>query len=89
MFGNLVNELLPSFQEEETDALEEHSIGGNDVLPNGNLRISSDAGKSAQGLSSPLFPEVDTLLSLFKDSCTKLVDLRKQVYCWDCKSWIV
>ena len=49
----------------------------NDVLPNGNLRIPSDASKSAQG---PLFPEVDALLSLFKDSCRELVDLQQQVH---------
>ncbi|KAA8538589.1 hypothetical protein F0562_028217 [Nyssa sinensis] len=80
LFGNLVNELLPSYQEEETDSLEGHSnFGGSDVLANGNFRIPSDAGKSAQGLSSPLFPEVDALLSLFKGSCTKLIDLRKQI----------
>ncbi|XP_059635018.1 exocyst complex component SEC10b-like isoform X2 [Cornus florida] len=78
LFGNLVNELLPSYQEEETDSLEGHSNVGDD-LPNGNMRIPSDAGKSAQGPSSPLFPEVDALLYLFKDSYTKLVDLRKQI----------
>ena len=78
MFGNLVNELLPSFQEEEADSSEGHgNIGMNDVLPNGNLRIPSDASKSAQG---PLFPEVDALLSLFKDSCRELVDLQQQVH---------
>ncbi|XP_059650898.1 exocyst complex component SEC10b-like [Cornus florida] len=72
LFGNLVNELLPSFQEEESESLDGHSnIGGNDDLPNGNMRIPPDSG--------PLFPEVDALLSLFNDSCTKLVDLRKQI----------
>ncbi|RVW47047.1 Exocyst complex component SEC10a [Vitis vinifera] len=77
LFGNLVNELLPSFQEEEADSSEGHgNIGMNDVLPNGNLRIPSDASKSAQG---PLFPEVDALLSLFKDSCRELVDLQQQI----------
>ncbi|WRX26344.1 Exocyst complex component Sec10-like - like 2 [Theobroma cacao] len=78
LFGNLVNELLPSFQEEEADTADGHSIGGTDVLPNGHIRVSSDATKFAQGLSAPLFPEVDALLSLFKDSCRELVDLRKQ-----------
>ncbi|KAI6707717.1 hypothetical protein NL676_010679 [Syzygium grande] len=80
LFGNLVNDLLPSFQEEENDSSEGHgNIGANDVLPNGTLRASADAAKSAQGLSTPLFPEVDALLTLFKDSCRELVDLRKQV----------
>ncbi|KAF8033293.1 hypothetical protein BT93_D2025 [Corymbia citriodora subsp. variegata] len=80
LFGNLVNDLLPSFQEEETDSSEGHgNISANDVLPNGTLRASADAAKSAQGLSTPLFPEVDALLTLFKDSCRELVDLRKQV----------
>nr|XP_009793411.1 PREDICTED: exocyst complex component SEC10-like [Nicotiana sylvestris]XP_009793412.1 PREDICTED: exocyst complex component SEC10-like [Nicotiana sylvestris]XP_009793413.1 PREDICTED: exocyst complex component SEC10-like [Nicotiana sylvestris] len=74
LFGNLVNEILPSYQEEESDAAE-----GHDALPNGNLRTPPDAGKSAQGMSSPLFPEVDDLLSLFKNSCKQLVDLRKQI----------
>ena len=75
MFGNLVNELLPSFQEEEDDSSEAHA--GNDILPNGTSRIQYDASKSAQG---PLFPEVDALLSLFKDSCRELVDLQQQVH---------
>ncbi|KAF9594498.1 hypothetical protein IFM89_031616 [Coptis chinensis] len=77
LFGNLVNELLPSFQEEETDSSE--ATGGNDGLPNGHRRVPSDAAKASQGLSSPLFPEVDSLLSLFKDSCRELIDLRQQV----------
>ncbi|CAA3006277.1 exocyst complex component SEC10b isoform X1 [Olea europaea var. sylvestris] len=77
LFGNLVNELLPSHLEEEIDASEGH--GGNDVMPNGHLRTPSDTGKSAQGLSSPLFPEVDALLSLFKNSSTQLIDLRKEI----------
>ncbi|EXB51622.1 Exocyst complex component 5 [Morus notabilis] len=79
LFGNLVNELLPSFQE-ETDSSEAHNnVSGSDSLPNGHARLSADAAKSAQGLSSPLFPEVDKLLSLFKDSCKELVGLRKQI----------
>ncbi|XP_052170300.1 exocyst complex component SEC10b [Diospyros lotus] len=79
LFGNLVNGLLSPYQDEETDLSEGHSIGANDALANGNLRIPSDAAKSAQGLSSPLFPEVDALLSLFQDSCRKLIDLRKNI----------
>ncbi|GFP80072.1 exocyst complex component sec10 [Phtheirospermum japonicum] len=75
LFGNLVNKLLPSYLEEETDASEGH--GAND---NGHLRTASDGGgRFAQGLSSPLFPEVNALLTLFKNSCTQLVDLRKQI----------
>ncbi|XP_043714993.1 exocyst complex component SEC10b-like isoform X2 [Telopea speciosissima] len=80
LFGNLVNKLLPSFQEEKTDSSEGHgSFGGNDTLPNGHMRVPSDVAKSAQGVSTPLFPEVDALLSLFKDSYKELVDLRQQV----------
>uniref|UniRef100_A0A7C9AM97 Exocyst complex component Sec10 N-terminal domain-containing protein n=1 Tax=Opuntia streptacantha TaxID=393608 RepID=A0A7C9AM97_OPUST len=74
LFGNLVNELLPSYQNDDADAAE-----GNDVLANGTLRIPSDATKAAQGLAMPLFPEVDALLALFKDSCKELIDLRQQV----------
>ncbi|XP_016731846.1 exocyst complex component SEC10b isoform X2 [Gossypium hirsutum] len=79
LFGNLVNELLPSFQEDSADSAEGHGIGGTDVLPNGHTRTSSDATKFAQGLSASLFPEVDALLLLFKNSCKELVDLRKQI----------
>lgn len=75
LFGNLVNELLPSYQEEDADSAESHSnITANDLLLNGSSRLPSDAGKS-----SPMFPEVDALLSLFKNSCTQLIDLRKQI----------
>ncbi|KAL6560758.1 Exocyst complex component 5 [Orobanche gracilis] len=77
LFGNLVNKLLPSYLEEETDISEGHSA--TDAMTNGHLRTGSDAGKWAQGLSSPLFPEVDALLSLFKNSCMQLIDLRKQI----------
>ncbi|KAF5477510.1 hypothetical protein F2P56_004144 [Juglans regia] len=75
LFGNLVNELLPSFQDEENDSPEGHSssISGNDAFPNGHLR--GDAAKS----NAPLFPEVDKLLALFKDSYKELIDLRKQI----------
>ncbi|KAH7513069.1 hypothetical protein FEM48_Zijuj12G0157400 [Ziziphus jujuba var. spinosa] len=80
LFGNLVNDLLPSFQEEETDSAEGHgNISGTDALPNGHIRALSDTAKFSQGPSEPLFPEVDKLLSLFKDSCKELVDLRKQI----------
>lgn len=83
LFGNLVNELLPSFQEEEADSLEGHSnIGGRDSFPNGHLSAPSDSAKYAPALSTPLFPEVEKLLSLFKDSCKELVELRKQVLLW-------
>ncbi|KZV56979.1 hypothetical protein F511_27937 [Dorcoceras hygrometricum] len=76
LFGNLVNELLPSYLEEEIDTSDGH---GNDIVTNGHLRTPSDAVKLASGFSSPLFPEVDALLSLFKNSCTQLIDLRKQI----------
>ncbi|XP_048321286.2 exocyst complex component SEC10b [Ziziphus jujuba] len=80
LFGNLVNDLLPSFQEEETDSAEGHgNISGTDALPNGHIRALSDTAKFSQGPSEPLFPEVGKLLSLFKDSCKELVDLRKQI----------
>uniref|UniRef100_A0A2P2M2G4 Exocyst complex component SEC10-like n=1 Tax=Rhizophora mucronata TaxID=61149 RepID=A0A2P2M2G4_RHIMU len=82
LFGNLVNNHLPSFQEEEADSVEGHgSISGSDAFANGHVRAASDATKFAQGLSSPLFPEVDSLLSLFRDSCRELIDLRTQVGC--------
>lgn len=80
LFGNLVNELLPSFQEDETDSAEGHSnISGTDTMPNGHMRAPSDTARFAQGLSDPLFPEVDKILSLFKDSCKELVDLQTQI----------
>ncbi|PSS03999.1 Exocyst complex component like [Actinidia chinensis var. chinensis] len=91
LFGNLVNKLLPSYQEDETDSIEGHSsIGANEALSNGNLHTPSDGGKYAQGLSSPLFPEVDALLSLFQDSCRELIDgrlynLKKEVVTQDSK----
>ncbi|XP_027335473.1 exocyst complex component SEC10b isoform X2 [Abrus precatorius] len=73
LFGNLVNELLPSFK------LEEAEPDGADSLPNGHMRAPSDAAKYSQALTSPLFPEVEKLLSLFKDSCKELLELRKQI----------
>ncbi|XP_041991133.1 exocyst complex component SEC10b-like isoform X2 [Salvia splendens] len=73
LFGNLVNDLLPSYVEEETDASEGN--GATDAIPNGQL----NAAKATQASSSPFFPEVDSLLSLFKNSCMQLVDLRKQI----------
>ncbi|KAL5796110.1 hypothetical protein ACOSQ2_000930 [Xanthoceras sorbifolium] len=76
LFGNLVNEHLPSFQEEEADSADG---SGTDGLPNGHIRIPSDATRFAQGLTTPFFPEVDTLLTLFKDSSRELIDLRKQI----------
>lgn len=76
MFGNLVNELLPSYLEEEIDASE--LSWANDFMPSGHHR--SGSGIFSHGISSsPLFPEVDALLSMFKNSCLQLIDLRKQV----------
>ncbi|WZY80417.1 hypothetical protein YC2023_026801 [Brassica napus] len=78
LFGNLVNDLLPSFLEEEADSGDGH--GNIDGLANGHLRGGqSDASRFSQTSSAPFFPEVDGLLSLFKDSCKELIDLRKQV----------
>ena len=65
-----MNELLPSFQDEEADSSEGVGHGGNDGLSNGYSRGAAAA---------PLFPEVDKLLALFNDSYKELVDLRKQV----------
>ncbi|KAJ4805111.1 Exocyst complex component 5 [Rhynchospora pubera] len=70
LFGGLVNELLPDFKEEESDSAE-----GGDSVPNGNLRSVSGTGTGGV----PLFPAVDELLSLFKQSCKELVDLRSQI----------
>ncbi|KAK4804121.1 hypothetical protein SAY86_003938 [Trapa natans] len=75
LFGKLVNDRLPSFRDEEADSSEGHGVVG-EFLANGNIKTDS---KSAQGLSAPLFPEVDALLTLFKDSCRELVDLKKQI----------
>lgn len=69
-----MNELLPSFQGADADQAE------GDALPNGNLRVQSDAGKGKQGSGVPIFPNVDALQSLFKDSCRELVDLRQKVF---------
>ncbi|CAH8303496.1 unnamed protein product [Eruca vesicaria subsp. sativa] len=77
LFGNLVNDLLPSFLEEEADSGDGH--GNIDGLANGHLRGQPDASRFSQMSSAPFFPEVDGLLSLFKDSCKELIDLRKQV----------
>lgn len=76
LFGNLVNDLLPSYLEEE-DTSEVN--GATDAMLNGHLRTSSDTAKTAQALANPFFPEVDGLLSLFKNSCVQLIDLRKQI----------
>ncbi|XP_069147582.1 exocyst complex component SEC10b-like [Solanum lycopersicum] len=75
-FGNLVTEVLPSCLEKEVDSLEGH--GNIDGISNGHMRAPSmsNAGKL---LSSPLFPEVDALLSLFKNSSSQLVEQKRQV----------
>uniref|UniRef100_A0A1D1YYH3 Exocyst complex component 5 n=1 Tax=Anthurium amnicola TaxID=1678845 RepID=A0A1D1YYH3_9ARAE len=89
LFGNLVNEILPSFQEEDAD-LPEGAHEGGAHLPNGHARAPSEGGGryalgggggglSAAPSSTPLFPGVDELLALFKDSCKELVSLRQQI----------
>ncbi|KAG9442843.1 hypothetical protein H6P81_018697 [Aristolochia fimbriata] len=67
LFGNLVNELLPSFKEEDRDPSD-----GQDSLTNTNLR-------GTQGPSVPLFPKVDALLDMFKESSKELVDLHHRI----------
>ncbi|XP_020571289.1 exocyst complex component 5 [Phalaenopsis equestris] len=74
LFGNLVNELLPSFQDEEADSID--GTTGQDGLPNGDMRVPSDSAKLDQ---EPLFPEVDALRALFRDSFKELVDLKRQI----------
>ncbi|CAJ2645215.1 unnamed protein product [Trifolium pratense] len=64
LFGNLVNNLLSSFKLEDLEA------EGADSQPNVN--------KFSQA-TNPLFPEVEKLLSLFKDSSKELIELRKQI----------
>lgn len=71
-----MNQHLPSFYVEEADSVDGIGIDG---FPNGHARAPSDVSKFSQGLASPFFPEVDTLLALFKDSSRELIDLRKQV----------
>lgn len=66
-----MNELLPSFQEDDVDAAD--GAGGQDMFPNGTLQ-------GPQGAATPMFPAVEELLALFKDSCKELVDLREQVF---------
>ncbi|XP_074574142.1 exocyst complex component 5-like [Curcuma longa] len=70
LFGGLVNELLPSFQDD--DAYAADSTGAMEALQNGTLR-------GPHGLGTPMFPAVEELLALFKDSCKELVDLRQQI----------
>lgn len=77
----LVSQLSSSCLEEITNASE--GFGVNDSIPHGHKRTQSEVGKFSQPISSPLFPEVDALLSLFKNSGTQLIDLRKQVTSFD------
>ncbi|XP_073007870.1 exocyst complex component 5-like [Typha latifolia] len=65
LFGSLVNDLLPDFQEDDPDSAD-------GAVGNGTLRGPVGAG-------TPMFPAVDELLALFKDSCKELVDLRHQI----------
>ncbi|KAG1363387.1 Exocyst complex component 5 [Cocos nucifera] len=57
LFGNLLKEHFPSFQEEDGES------------PEGTL----DAAKLGPGHHPPLFPAVDKLLGLFKDSSWQMV----------------
>ncbi|XP_042418505.1 exocyst complex component 5-like [Zingiber officinale] len=70
LFGGLVNELLPSFQDDDADGTD--STGVPDPMQNGTWR-------GLQGPGIPMFPAVEELLALFKDSCKELVDLRQQI----------
>ncbi|GMY18537.1 exocyst complex component SEC10b [Fagus crenata] len=80
LFGNLVNELLPWFQDEEAaDSSEGGGHSSIDALSNGHLRGDAAKSAAAAAAASPLFPEVDKLLALFNDSYKELVDLRKQI----------
>ncbi|XP_031122774.1 exocyst complex component SEC10a-like [Ipomoea triloba] len=56
----------------------------NEILPDEEKDSSEGHGilsgrKGVQGQLNPLFPEVDALLDLFKNSCTQLIDLRKKI----------
>ncbi|KAL4567040.1 hypothetical protein LXL04_022611 [Taraxacum kok-saghyz] len=71
LYANLVNGMLPAFVEEEINTMEGLiNVTTNDAVP---------SGKSTQAHSSPLFPKVDALLLIFKDSCTQLYELRKHI----------
>ncbi|XP_023751985.1 exocyst complex component SEC10a [Lactuca sativa] len=71
LYAKLVNGMLPAFRDEEIHSMEGLiSVTTNDAVP---------SGKSAKGHSSPLFPKVDALLLIFKDSCTQLYELQKQI----------
>ncbi|KAF3638277.1 hypothetical protein FXO37_24474 [Capsicum annuum] len=53
LFGNLVNEIIPPYQEKQSDSVERHENGvANEALPNRNFRAPPDTGKSTQALSS-------------------------------------
>ncbi|KAI3701263.1 hypothetical protein L2E82_45914 [Cichorium intybus] len=71
LYAKLVNAMLPAFRDEEI-----HSMEG---LINVTTNDAAPSGKSAKPHSSPLFPKVDALLLIFKDSCTQLYELRKQI----------
>ncbi|XP_078436856.1 exocyst complex component sec10 [Wolffia australiana] len=63
LFGKVVNEILPSFQDDDLESSEGVGEGAN--IQNGRL--------------TPLFPGVDDLLSVFKDSSRELMGLRQQI----------
>uniref|UniRef100_A0A0D6R2M0 Exocyst complex component Sec10 n=1 Tax=Araucaria cunninghamii TaxID=56994 RepID=A0A0D6R2M0_ARACU len=79
LFGSLVNELLPSLQEDDTESSEgRSSTGGQDAIYNGHQRFSSETTKTS-GSGPPIFSEAESLLSLFKDCQRELVDLSQQI----------
>jgi len=80
LFGSLVNELLPSFQEDDTESSEGRgSTGGQDVSSNGHIRFPAEATKANSSSGPPIFSDAESLLSLFKDCRRELVDLSHQI----------
>eukprot|EP00252_Welwitschia_mirabilis_P014977 TRINITY_DN33064_c0_g1_i1.p1 TRINITY_DN33064_c0_g1~~TRINITY_DN33064_c0_g1_i1.p1 ORF type:complete len:834 (-),score=193.38 TRINITY_DN33064_c0_g1_i1:189-2690(-) len=70
LFGSLVSEYLPSFQEDDRESPDvRNNAGGQDASSNGNTRL----------LGPPQFSDAESLLSLFKDCRRELVDLSQQI----------
>ncbi|XP_016563799.2 cytochrome P450 94B1 [Capsicum annuum] len=86
LFGNLVNEIIPSYQEQESNSVKRHENGiTNNALANENLRALPDAEKSAQRLSTPLFPEVDAFVKnqdcgVFVSAYAEILSEEQQVH---------